>query len=118
MQPTIEERIGLELGRRLAARGVAAAALERSVGLPAGAVEQLVLGRESLDLGRLERVLSAVGTTPSEFFAALYGAPPAAPAPAPAAGTAAVLGREEVEHLVRDVRTALRTLLAELAEEG
>lgn len=124
MSVSIEKKVGAGLGRLLAAAGTDAATLARRLGLAPSDLTGLVSGRDPLDLARLQRVLTALGQTPSDFFADVYAAPDddgaAAAGAAPAAAKPAerLLEREEVERLVGDLQTSIRTLVRLLETDG
>lgn len=123
MSVPIEKKVGAALGRLLAAAGLDAATLARRLGLAPADLIGLVSGRDPLDLARLQRVLTALGKTPSDFFADVYAAPddgPAAPAgpAAPPAPAERLLEREEVERLVGDLQASIRTLVRLIETDG
>jgi transcriptional regulator with XRE-family HTH domain len=116
MPDTIEKQVGAALARLLAASGLDAGALARRLGVPPVDVRRLVAGDDPLDLDRLQRVLAALGQSPSRFLADLYAVPAAPPAVEPAPHERP-LDREEIERLVHHLRASIRTLLS-LMEEG
>jgi transcriptional regulator with XRE-family HTH domain len=124
MSVPIEKKVGAALGRLLAAAGLEAATLARRLGLAPADLTGLVSGRDPLDLARLQRVLTALGKTPSDFFADVYAAPddgfaaPAGTAAAPAPPAERLLEREEVERLVGDLQASIRTLVRLIETDG
>lgn len=110
MATTVEQRVAVLVGGLIAERGTTAAEVAARLGIEPAAVERLLDGREPLELTRLERVLEALGASPGEFFARLYGGEPAAGAPAPAAPAGAAPARHDEPVTRREVEEVLGTL--------
>lgn len=118
MADPIEVRAGALLRSLIERRGTSTAAVGEAVGLAEDEVERLLAGAGRLDLARVERVLGHLGESPATFFATLYAgtaepassAPSAAPAtngPRPSPAPEDPVPREEVEALLRELRSMI-----------
>jgi len=128
MATTVEERVAALVSALISERGTSAAEVASGLGVEPAAVERLLGGREPLELTRLERVLEALGASPAEFFARLYGggaAPsrttePAAPGVAsagPARPPDEPITRREVEEVLGTLRSMIDGMVRMLDAE-
>jgi transcriptional regulator with XRE-family HTH domain len=128
MATTVEQRVAALVSALISERGTTPAAVAAGLGIEPAALERLLGGREPLELTRLERVLEALGASPAEFFARLYGGE-AAPSRAtePAAPEAASAGparpsdepitRREVEEVLGTLRSMIDGMVRMLDAE-
>lgn len=128
MTITVEQRVAALVGELIAERGTTPADVAARLGIEPAAVERLLGGREPLELTRLERVLDALGASPGEFFARLYGgeastAETAAPGASGAAEHASVrppdepVTRREVEEVLGTLRSMIDGMVRMLDAE-
>jgi hypothetical protein len=137
----IEERAGRLLRRLIIERGSSSAEVADTLGVARAELDTLLSGRGRLDLARLERVLALLGEPPAGFFERLYAAPPggragsppppsaatqppsaitpADPAPSadPSPAADASIPRQEVEGLLRDLKSMIDGTLRMLDAE-
>jgi transcriptional regulator with XRE-family HTH domain len=117
-----EHRIAALLRELIVRSGTTLGTVEKRLGWEPGRLTALLDGHQRLSFDDVLEILPFLGTTPTEFFARLYGVPEKEPAASAADGSAKQRAMERLfERSLRAVRNAIARRAAwkrERAEDG